>query len=189
MIKNNQTKFSQSISLIPKKIDYSLILKEDAEKFNNIYKIWLERIKEAEGIEKYMLCWAIIEQMTLPSLIRFIFCKLKLKNIPSLEDMKTSQMISCYYFISHDEKLYSCLVFANKERNKLIHDFPIGKVTPEIKKKLKENTTFVLKNIFVPILERLTGKKTIPVLTLYGQGWNDFRSLAIKIIKDEKDDA
>ncbi len=170
-MKNNCQKSDQSNERLKMvdKIDFNSIIKKDAKEFNAIYQKVLDRIKDTNGIEKFITSWAFIEQITLPSLIRLIFCRLQLSNIPNMDDMTTSQLISCYYFISHDYNLYKDLVVANKMRNKIVHKVYLGDPDDKMKADLKENTNFILKSIFIPILERLTGKTSIPVLTLYGK--------------------
>ena len=105
----------------------------------------------------FLLSWALIEQIILPNLIRFIAHRLKIKELPDIKKLNTSQLISGYYFLSQDEKEYKYL---NKET--------------------KKSTEFIIKNILVPLLDKISGKEPIPVLMLYAQGWNDCRKKTIK---------
>jgi hypothetical protein len=41
-----------------------------------------------------------------------------------------------------------------------------------------------IEKVLVLILERLTGKQPVPVLTLYVKGWNDYRKETIKRIEN-----
>lgn len=172
--------------MIPKGIDISLQVKQDAEKFTRIYKDILEKIEMATGLEKFLLSWGLIEQLTLPSLIRLIAHRLSFSELPDLGKMSMSQLIQCYYFLSHDSDLYRNLLHANTTRNRIVHSLYKDESLTDLDKKCKESTVFVLEKIFVPILESLTGKRHIPVLTLYAKGWNDYRKEALEMIESLK---
>ena len=98
---------------LPKTIDLNSVIKDDAKKINRIFKKVGNRIKKTKGIEGFLLSWAFIEQLTLPSLIKLIAHKLKFKELPNLEGIKTFQLIQIYYFLSHDYELYKrfCVLY------------------------------------------------------------------------------
>lgn len=171
---------------IPSAIDIGLRVKNDAEKFTRIYKDILNKIEMATGLEKFLLSWGLIEQLTLPSLIRLIAHRLSFNELPDLSKISMSQLIQCYYFLSHDNELYRNLLLANTTRNRIVHRIYKDEGLTDLDKKCKESTKFVLGKVFVPILESLTGKRYVPVLILYAKGWNDYRKEAIKMIEGLK---
>ena|SRR3989338_10806942 len=146
---------------IPKRIELSDLVKKDFELFNKVFDPASKQIRIAIDNKNYLvsflLSWALIEQIILPNLIRFIAHRLKIKELPDIKKLNTSQLISGYYFLSQDEKEYKYL---NKET--------------------KKSTEFIIKNILVPLLDKISGKEPIPVLMLYAQGWNDCRKKTIK---------
>ncbi|KKQ92949.1 MAG: hypothetical protein UT16_C0001G0015 [Candidatus Azambacteria bacterium GW2011_GWA2_39_10] len=146
---------------IPKRIELSDLVKKDFELFNKVFDPASKQIRVAIDNKNYLvsflLSWALIEQIILPNLIRFIAHRLKIKELPDIKKLNTSQLISGYYFLSQDEKEYKYL---NKET--------------------KKSTEFIIKNILVPLLDKISGKEPIPVLMLYAQGWNDCRKKTIK---------
>ena len=146
---------------IPKRIELSDLVKKDFELFNKVFDPASKQIRVAIDNKNYLvsflLSWALIEQIILPNLIRLIAHRLKIKELPDIKKLNTSQLISGYYFLSQDEKEYKYL---NKET--------------------KKSTEFIIKNILVPLLDKISGKEPIPVLMLYAQGWNDCRKKTIK---------
>lgn len=173
---------------IPKEIDTGEIIRKDTEKFIRMHKDIMDRLAgdKADDLEKFLYSWALIEKIFLPSLMRYIFHKLSLRTIPDLEKISVSQLINHYYFISHDVDLYKKLIKGNNLRNKIVHEM-CDTDPANLKEELKENCSFVSKEIIAPILERLNGETPTPVLTLYSKGWNDYRKETIKILERMKE--
>lgn len=139
-------------------------------------------------VNNFLLAWSELEQLLLPSLIRQIAYKLKLKDIPNLsEKTSMSQLINYYYFISHDFDLYNKLKKGNKNRNDFVHNFMENHINNDVDKKIKEFYLYTISELLIPILKRLKDDIEIPVLTLYSKGWNDFRENRIKYLKGEKE--
>ena len=95
---------------IPKRIELSDLVKKDFELFNQVFdpalkQIWVA-IDNKNYLVSFLLSWALIEQIILPNLIRLIAHRLKIKELPDIKKLNTSQLISDYYFLSQDKKLY-----------------------------------------------------------------------------------
>jgi len=168
---------------IPKRIELSDLVKKDFELFNQVFdpalkQIWVA-IDNKNYLVSFLLSWALIEQIILPNLIRLIAHRLKIKELPDIKKLNTSQLISDYYFLSQDKKLYKKLLEANNKRNRIVHEI-YKKEYKYLNKETKKSTKFIIKNILVPLLDKISGKEPIPVLMLYTQGWNDCRKKTIK---------
>lgn len=175
--------------ILPKKIQLTEEIKQDSEKVQVILKSAVNHIKKCQKsknhFEAFLFTWALIENITLPSLMRTVWHKLSyripIKSFPNINRMNTSQLITSYYFLTQDYELYSALTKGNKKRNEIIHNV-YGKNLLESNSLAEKSTQFAARKILVPILERLSGKKIIPVLTLYPTGWNEALTKAKKII-------
>ena len=174
--------------LLEKKSVWNILVKKDQERFVKMSKPLLDQITEATKknahTEAFLLAWAFVEQILLPSLIRHIAQQLELKKIPTLnERIQVSQLISYYYFLSHDLKLYENLVKGNSLRRDLVHDLQVSDDGKKINQMAKIATEYTLKKIILLIVERLMNSKDIPVLALYINGRKDSIEKAIKEIK------
>ncbi|MFA5993886.1 MAG: hypothetical protein WC823_02890 [Parcubacteria group bacterium] len=176
---------SQREKSIPDKMDIEGLVKKDAEKFNTIYYKSFKTIKKSIGIEGFILTWAFIEEIMLPSLIRWIAHRLKMKEMPNIKKMTASQLIATYYFISHDLTLYKNLLRANSMRNDIIHGVYGESGSNKTVEEYNRSKEYLLNDVAVPILERFSGNPIVPVLTLYSQGWNECRDKIIAIIKSK----
>jgi hypothetical protein len=173
-----------------KKMDLTKLMGEEAKDLDRVLMPAIKHIKEKqkrkEGIEAFLMSWSLIEQIVLPSFIRILSKKLHLKNVPDLNKFTTKQLITCYYFLSHDQELYEKLCIANSKRNKLIHRLYKDEVDFElINKDALKFAEYILKKVLIDVIEKIFGNPPVPVLTLYGTGWNDAISQCIKSIKED----
>lgn len=165
-------------------------VKGDGAYFDRIYKThskqFSESTKREAYVEAWLLEWSFVEHILLPSLIRKISHKIGLKELPNLEGKFVSHVIDHYYFLSHDVILYKKLREGNNERSKIVHGIKTEEDISTINKKCAEATAYILENISVPILERLSGNITVPVLTLYTKGWKDSKNETLKRLYSAK---
>lgn len=170
------------------KVDLTKLMGEDAKDLERVLVPAIKHIKQKqknkEGLEAFLTSWSLIEQIVLPTFIKIISKKINLKKIPDLNRFTSNQLITCYYFLSHDQDLYEKLCVANTKRNKLIHEFYKEKVDFNIvNKKAMDLTEYILLKILVDFIEKIFGNPPVPVLTLYGKGWNDALKKCVDIIK------
>ena len=143
--------------------------------------------KKKSYIETAVLSWSIIEEIYIPRIIGFIDKKLKIGIPSNIFESKTSGiLIDIYFCISHDKQLYEILKKGNSLRNKLIHQVVKQKDLKQVNK-LAKDVCKVSADIMMEFIERFDGKKSIPVLMMYANGWNDCREKTTKIIKKFRD--
>ena len=140
-----------------------------------------QSVKNDDFIEAAILGWSTVEQVFLPRLINFITKNLKI-NIPSsvFQSKTAGPLIDLYFCLSHDDELYSLLKQGNEKRNKIIHKLYKEDNLEKINKLAKEWTRLTVVKTYDAFFERFDGRKRIPVLTLYPNGWNDCREQIIK---------
>jgi len=157
-------------------IDIAEEVKKDGEKFVRLFHPVLERLlqkkEKGDNLEAFLLSWGLIEQVIIPSLIRLIAIRLELKTFPKIEYLKSSQLIMSYFLISQDFSMYESLKKGNTLRNQIIHEIASTNLS-ELDNKLKEARVFIVADVMSPLLDRLSGRVVVPVLTLYSKGWND----------------
>lgn len=174
----------------PKKIQLTEEIEKDSKRFLETLKVAALHIekcrKSGNHLEAFLFTWALIESLALPNLMRRVWNllshRVSIKNFPDIDRLSTSQLISNYYFLTQDHDLYAALIKGNKKRNNVIHNL-YEMSLKEFNSLAKESTQFTTKKILTPIIDRLYGKKTIPVLTLYPTGWNEASQNAMKVVR------
>lgn len=124
-------------------------------------------------IEAYVLSWATIEQVLLPRLMKFIAERLRINLPKQIWNLNQYVFNQVYYCISHDKDLFNKLEKGRKLRNEVIHEMYTQDSLRSIQKKSLKALEYNNKKLILPIIDRLSGKKIIPSLTLYARGWND----------------
>jgi hypothetical protein len=160
------------------KIKFSKLMGEEGEDLDKFLVPALQHIKEKikknEGLEAFIMSWGLVEQIVIPTFIKIIAKKVDLRQLPDLDRLTAHQLITCYYFLSHDEESYEKLCIANSERNTLVHK--IYKKNSDLKLINKEAirvANYIRTNVLRVLILKLFGDPPVPVLTLYGKGWND----------------
>lgn len=181
------TGLNLNTKLPPAKNPLEIAIKEDLKRFDEIYSPLNNILKEAVDkkayIESFLICWTFIEQVLLPSLIRQVCHRLKFKKIPKLDERtQLANLINIYYFLSHDLTLYENLLKANSLRKEIIHRLENSHDVSSLGERAKKATKYALMNVTPLLLDRLSGKTTVPVLAIYSKGWNDFRKEFLEII-------
>lgn len=175
-------------NIVPKAKTLHDRVRADARRFEALQKNYIEQLgksrKRHAHVEAYLLAWTMVEQVLLPSLIRFVAHALTLKNIPEVDKKHVSYSINYYYLLSHDMSLYENLCKANGDRNKIIHGLKTAEDIVTINRKARVATDYLLKNVTVLILKRLVRKSEVPVLVLYSKGWNDCRAEVLKSLDE-----
>ena len=139
--------------------------------------------KAGFSLHALMLASATIEENMLPHLIDMVLDHMKLsdkKNIISSDSFTVKNAL--YFALTQDIDLYSKLEQFRKIRNRVTHKIftyqGMSKIGDEADKAHK---CFVI--IVQKIVDRLTGKVPVPVLTYYPKGWNDALKKAVEIIQ------
>lgn len=152
-------------------------------KDNKIYndleiELLLQLSKSISGkrfMEAYFLSWTIIEQFMLPKLIQFTAHNLSVVIPKGTERKNINQVISLYYFLSHDHKLYLALEKARKKRNDYVHKIYNQDNWSAIKNGYKTSLKGEIREVLQLFSSRFKGETKIPSLSLYSKGWNDCR--------------
>lgn len=171
-----------------KEIKPKLPSKEEIEFSLSLEGKTIKYITECLGNKKifegYIYSWALIEQVLLVKLIKFIAKHLKIDVPNGLWKMNQMAINYFYYAISHDKKLYDNLEIGRKNRNKITHDL-INQHNSDL---LKKEITKALKHDWIKIISlifnRLSGKEIVPSLKLYSDGWNNALDRIIENLKN-----
>jgi len=164
----------------------SRTLQDKAKYFEEeYYEYALKAYKDEDYLKAAMTSWSYIEEFFLPTVIKYIAEKQKIKYTKSMVDgMNAANLIKVYYFISYDEELYSLFEKARGLRNKLVHKAYGAGSIPEIERLAKISADFNIKEVMLPLLKRLSGDEVPPSLLLYIKGWNDLRDKMKKYSDD-----
>jgi len=138
------------------------------------------RISKKENLfERFVLTSSAIEQVMLPSLMKFVakHHKIELSSEIFERGNQGHQINWLYYGLSHDRKLFDLLEKSRKTRNEFIHRFY---KSPKIKKGQEKYIRHAIANnrkVMIEIINRFEFKdgihKDLPSLNLYALGWKD----------------
>ncbi len=170
-----------------KEIKPKLPTKEEVEFFETLEGKTIKYIKEClenkRSFEGYVYSWALIEQVLLVKLIKFIAKHLKIDVPGGVWKMNQMAINYFYYAISHDKELYDNLEMGRKKRNKITHELINQHSSDLLKGDIKKALLHDWKKIISLIFDRLSGKETVPSLKLYSDGWNNAINRCVEIIK------
>ncbi len=142
-------------------------------------------IKKGYPIESFMVATHTIESILLPMLINLICRNLAEEDLPSFFGSPTFYHLNLIYLaLSQDTNLYKELEEFRNKRNKIVHRLSEFQ---DIKSAQKEAKLAIRKYKILArhIIERLSGKMRVPVLTYYSKGWNDCRKEILAMLDRE----
>lgn len=151
-----------------------------------ILDVALTAYKNKQYLKSAMMSWSFVEEFFLPTVIEYIAKKQNISFKRDLIESSVNHLIKYYYFISYDEDLYELLEKARTLRNEFVHKSYKSGSIEQIAKQAKESAKYNIHTLIGPILDRLSGKVTVPSLTLYANGWNDMRSKMLKDLEKRK---
>jgi hypothetical protein len=134
------------------------------------------------GMETYVLLWTVLEQFSLPNLIKYVAKKLDVVTPSNLSEMPASQSFKLYYFLSQDKELYDSLENCRKKRNKLIHSMHSHKDWAEIKSLFGDGPKDYLVPTMRLLINRYKDDTGIPVLNLYKNGWEAHKNETVELL-------
>jgi hypothetical protein len=140
--------------------------------------------EKGHSIESFLLVYQLMQDIFLPNLRRLVLHRLGLDELEKRFVEENSPYIINleYVALTHDIELFGLLEKARKIRNEIVHTITKDE-TLEISQNKAKEALKLTGNLIYAIIDRLQGRKAIPVLTLYPKGWNDCREEVIKVIE------
>ncbi len=178
-------------NMIPDSQSAEKIIASDKElnKFKKLLDYIVKAKKDGYPIEAFMVAYQVIQEIEMPRPRKMVLNHLGLKGFDKKFDEERSIYSENleYLALTHDIELFNKLESARKIRNELAH-----KLTET--EDLQDACTLAnhaLKGTFLNLLEaikdRWNGVKSVPVLALYANGWNDCRKQTLKNLGFEED--
>src|ERR1035437_9014530 len=156
---------------------------EFAKTFEGQIMLHLEKsVDDKHPIESLLISWSMIEQISLPRLIKFVADRLKIELPSDIQRLNLQTTNLVYYCLSHDKLLFNQLEKGRKYRNEIVHQMDKEDSISKIEKNAAEATIFILE-ILKEINDRFAGKTLIPSINLYRNGWNDALSNIVDRLK------
>ncbi|MFH2139013.1 MAG: hypothetical protein ABII88_10995 [Candidatus Omnitrophota bacterium] len=169
---------------LPKNKDLNQKLAKDKElkKFRELLEYVARSKEDGYVIESFIISYQVVQDIMLPRLRKIVLEQLGLGKLDNLlNEEKSAYSINLQYLaLTQDLELYRLLEKARKIRNELAHKLTKHDSIKISQKKANEAIMLIVKDIFGAIQDRWDGVKTVPVLTLYPKGWNDYRRQAFK---------